>query len=59
MIESCVEHALIFVTTLDLHTTQQLLPTLANLIQLCVEIAIRDIPLGLLLTDIRNAHLNI
>ena len=59
MVKGGIEHPLVLFAAFNLHATQQLLPTLAYLIQLCIEITIRNISFRLLLTDIRNAHLYI
>ena len=59
MIEGCVEEALIPIGALNLETAQQLFPAFAHLLQLGIEVAVRDIPLGLLRAHIRDAHLYI
>ena len=59
VIKGSIEHTLLLVCAINMNTPQQDLPVLTQLCQLGIKVTFWNIPLGLLLTDIRDADLYI
>ena len=59
MVKGGIEHPLVALRPCYLNAAQGLLPTRTYLLQLRVEVAVRDIPPRLLGADIRDTHLHI